>query len=302
MATVVSKFQRDYLFSVQGNQDRTQYYTVQPPLTIEFDIVRNTFASANTGRFRIYNLSETIRRNLYHVRYDITENDYQRVQMFAGYKTSKQLPMVFLGNVFTASTKRAGTDWITDIEAFDGGVGMLTGQISLTRPKGWSTEEILRTLVGVMPFIKFGAVGDISVSNTRGISMAGNAWDVFKRLVGDGSSFIDMQNAYGLREGEYLVKPGQVELILGPHNIIGTPRRIGAIIEVDLVFEPGAFVGQAVTIESLETVYNGTYQLRGIRHRGTISEAICGEAITTLSLWVGTQIPGGRGLRAVNTQ
>lgn len=295
--TTTAKFQRDYLFSIQGNQDKTQFFSAQPPLTIEFDIVRNTFASANTGRFRIYNLAESTRKNLFHVRYDIDEKNYQKVQMFAGYKTNKQLPMVFLGNVFTASTKRAGPDWITEIEAFDGGVGMLTGQISLTKPKGWSAQEVLKTLVGVMPYTQFGAAGDITATNTRGISMIGNAWDIFKRIVGDGVAFVDMNNVYGLKENEYIVKPGQIELIVGSHNILGTPRRVGAIVEVDMVFEPSVFVGQAVTINSLETVYNGTYQLRGIHHRGTISEAVCGDAITTLSLWIGTKV-----LQAVQTK
>jgi len=292
-----AKFQRDYLFSIQGNIDKTEFFSITPPLTIEFDIVRNTFSSANTGKFRIYNLAENVRRNLFHVRYDIDEKNYQKVQMFAGYKTNKQLPMVFLGNVFTASTRRTGTDWITEIDAFDGGVGMLTGQISLTKPAGWSAAEVMKTLVGVMPYTQFGAVGDITVNNTRGISMAGNAWDIFKRIVGDGISFIDLQNVYGLKENEYLVKPGQIELLLGPNNILGTPRRVGAIVEVDIIFEPAVFVGQAVTINSLETVYNGSYQLRGIHHHGTISEAFCGEAITTLSLWVGTKT-----LQAVQTK
>jgi len=295
--TTTVKFQRDYLLSVQGNLDKTQYYSVKPPLTIEFDIVRNTFASANTGRFRIYNLAESTRRNLFHVRYDIDEKKRQRVQLFAGYKSNKKLPLVFLGDVFTAGTKRSGTDWITDIESFDGAIAMYNGQISLTKEAGWETKEILQTLVGVMPTAEFGAVGDFKTSNSRGVSMAGNAWDIYQRIIGDGKAFIDMQKVYGLQENEYLVKPGQVELVIGSNNIIGTPRRDGAIIEVDIIFEPSVFIGQAVTINSLETVYNDTYQLRGIHHRGTISEAICGDALTTLSLWVGTKT-----LKAVQTK
>jgi hypothetical protein len=127
--------------------------------------------------------------------------------------------------------------------------------------------------------------------------MAGNAWDIYRRIVGDGVAFVDMQHVYGLKENEYLVKPGQIELILGPNNILGTPRRIGAIVEVDMIFEPSVFIGQSVTINSLETVYNGTYQLRGIHHSGIISESVSGAATTTLSLWVGTQT-----LKAVQTK
>jgi len=108
---------------------------------MEFDIVPHTSPPPTPGKFRIYNLAESTRRNLFHVRYDIDNDKYQRVQMFAGYKTNKQLPLVFLGNVFPASTQRSGPDWITEIEAFDGGVGILSGQISLTKPKNWSAPR-----------------------------------------------------------------------------------------------------------------------------------------------------------------
>lgn len=295
--TTTTKFKRSCLLSVQGSLDKTKFYSITQPLTIEFDVVRNTFASPNSGRFRIYNLSENVRKDIFHVRYDSDEVNRQRVQFFVGYETNQQLPLIFLGDVFIAGTKRIGPDWITDIDCFDGGVGMNSGQISLNRPAGWTAEEILTTLFGSMPYVKFGAIGDIHYDNSRGISMVGNAWEIAERMVGEGLLFIDNHKAYAINENEFIVKPGQIELILGPNNIIGTPRREGAIIEVDMILEPSVFIGQAVTINSLETVYNDTYKLMGIHHRGTISGAVCGEAITTLSLWTGTKT-----LRSVQTK
>ncbi len=56
-----------------------------------------------------------------------------------------------------------------------------------------------------------------------------------------------------------------------------------------MIFEPRMFVNQLVALESTESYFNGEYAVMGITHRGTISGAICGDAITTLSLWSGQQ-------------
>ena len=288
MNTTTPKFQRTYLLSVQSTVDRTQYFSLTPPFTLEFDINRTMNSNANTGRFRIYNLAKDTRNGMFHVRYDTSKAHYQRIQMFAGYLTNNIRPLIFIGNVRVCGTQRQGPDWITDIDAFDGGVGMLVGQAFIERKAGWTASDVLKTLVGTMPFTQFGAVGDISIQNTRGLSMAGNSWDVCSRLVGKNLAYIDLNKAYFHKENEYLKRPGQIELILGSDNIIGTPKREAAIIEVDMIFEPSVFMGQAVKLQSLQSIYDGTYQVRGIRHRGTISGAICGEATTTLTLWTGT--------------
>jgi len=281
------KFQRTYLLSIQGRNDKSITYSVVPPLTVEFDIVRNLWGGANTGKFRIYNLAANTRNDLFHVRYDSEEKEYQKIVFSAGYANSKEIPVIFLGNVRVCGTQRSGVDWITEIDAYDGDIGMICGQISISIPATWTEEQILKTLVGKMPFTQYGAKGDIKIQRKRSISMVGPAWEVCKRLVGDSLAYVDMNTAYFINENEYIARPGQEELVIGPRDILGTPRKEGGVLELDIIFNPSVFVAQAVTIESKQTIFNNTYQLRGIRHRGVISEGICGEAITTLQLWTG---------------
>lgn len=287
--TTLGKFGRTYLLSIQGNNGSQTIYSVQPPLTLEFEVVRNMWGGANSGKFKIYNLAEKTRNNLFHVRYDTAIENAQTIRLFAGYESRGNVPMVFFGNVRRCSTMRKRVDWITDIDAWDGGLGMILGQISLEKSgKDWSAEEILRTISGTMPYVQFGAVGDISIKSSRGISMAGNSWDIARKMVGSGClMFVDNGMSYAIKETEYLVKPGATELIVGPNNILGTPRIDAGIMEVDMIFEPSVFVAQSVSVTSLNSIYNGTYQLRGFRHAGTISGAICDKAITTLQLWTG---------------
>ena len=290
IATTTNKFGRNYLLSVQGNrQSGGDTYSIQMPLTLEFEVERNMWGQANSGRFRIYNLAEKTRNNLFHVRFDTAIENAQMIRMFAGYDSQHNAPMIFFGNVRRCTTMRKKVDWITDIDAWDGGLGMVVGQITLEKKSAnWSPEEIMRTISGSMPFVQYGAIGNINIKSSRGVSMAGNSWDVAGRLFGAGVlRFVDNGMTYAIKETEYLVKPGATTLIIGPDNIIGTPRIDAGVMEVDIIFEPSVYVAQAVQVTSLNSICNGTYQLRGFKHAGTISGAVCDKAITTLQLWTG---------------
>lgn len=289
MAITTEKFQRDYLLQVQRSENSSETISITPPLSLEFDINRNVFSDANTGKFTIYNLAPETRAALYHDRYRIYARDYQKIQMFGGYNTSRSRPLIFLGNVFTAVSQRVGPDWKTTIEAFDGGVGLLTGHIKLVKPAGWNVQDLARSVAGTMDYVQFGALGDVAIKNSRAVAMSGSSFEIFRRLVGDGLAFVDNGKLFGIGENEYLMKPGETALVLNPGNILGTPLRGEGYLEVNIVFEPGVFIGQLANLTSQEAVYNGQYQVRGIRHRGVISEAVCGEAITTLTLWTGGQ-------------
>lgn len=279
-----AKFQRDYILQIQSNRDPDQFFYLKPPLTLHFDISRSTLTSANFARLSVINLAPDTRAAIFHDRMRITANDYQKMALYAGYETTEK-NLVFLGNVFEATSQKNGTDWRTDMNGFDGGVGLLSGHIALTTPAGWTMEQVLKKLTGAMDFVSFGAVGNMVVKNSRAVSMSGAPWEIFQRLVGDGLAFCDNGNVYALMENEYLVKPGMEEYVYGPDNIIGSPRRGDATVEVDVVFEPGVFIGMPISLRSLEPVYNGRYQLRAIRHRGTISGAVGENAITTLTLF-----------------
>jgi hypothetical protein len=304
-----SKFGRNYLLSVEGNSHSgKEFYSFQMPLTLEFEITRTMFSGVNEGKFRIYNLSEKTRNNLFHLRFDTDLKNAQSIRLFAGYDSQGTSPMIFFGNIRYCTTMRHKTDWITDIDAWDGGLGMMLGQISLSKETAkWSAEEIFKTLTGTMPFVQYGATGNINIKRSRGVSMVGNSWDIARRLLGAHClRFIDNGLSFAINENEYLVRPGAVLLIVGPKNIIGTPRINAGILEVDIIFEPSLFVAQAVQVTSLNSICNGTYQLRGFKHSGTISGSVCGKAITTLYLYTGilglAGIPYNAKLNPVNVK
>ena len=282
------KFGRTYSMKIQID-DELEAVEIDYPMTLEFNVVRNTFASANTGSFTIYNLGEDRRRQIFHDRYDVQL--YRQIILQAGYSSEQNTPLstIFQGNVRSAYSYKRKQDWTTVIEGWDGGYGILNGQISQSVSTNQTMSQIIQSLVKAMPNVSAGTIDVPDIQKSRGVSLFGNAWDIIRRLTGNNTGYIDNENVNVVGQGTYVTPPDGIPLITSDTGLLGTPRKLGALLEVDMIFEPRIFINQLVDLESLESYYNGQYAVMGITHRGTISGAICGDAITTLSLWSGVQ-------------
>ena len=282
------KFGRTFSLRVQIDDDLNSV-EIDYPSTLEFNVVRNTFASANTGSFTIYNLGIDRRRQIYHDRYDTL--NYRQIILQAGYESQQNTPLstIFQGNVQSAYSFKRKQDWTTKLECFDGGYGILNGQASVSLGAGWSANEAIKQLAGSMPNVTVGTLSLPDVQSSRGLSLFGNAWDIIRRLTGNNTTFIDNEKVNAVAQGTYITPPDGIPLISSDTGLLGTPRKLGALLEVDMIFEPRIVINQLVALESEETYYNGQYAVMGFTHRGTISGAVCGDAITTLSLWAGVQ-------------
>lgn len=284
------KFIRDYTLQVQSNRGiATDQYAISSPITLEFDISRNIMSEANYAKFTLYNLAPDTRAAIYHDRMRVNPRAFQQIKLIAGYKSSNQRSLLFLGNIRTANSQRRGPDWITSIDAMDGGMCFVSGQVGLTIPVGATAETVAKMLTKSMDFVSFGAVGNVTFRNSRPIAMSGAAYEIAQRVYQNSNFFIDSGITYILNDNEFLVKPGEMDLVLNSGNIIGSPRRQEGWIDVDVIFEPGAYPAQRAILSSRDGVYNGQYIVRGIKHSGTISGSVCDKAVTTLSLWSGNK-------------
>ena len=308
MANSEPKWQRDYVLQVDGRMpmkpsdgkmipdpDNQNHHVVTMPLTVMFDINRKMLATAQTGHFKIYNLKEETRRDLYHVWYEADQAYRQSVNFFAGYQSQgNNQKLLFSGYINVCRSYRSGPDWITEIEAFDGGMGNTVGMVSMTIPKSPDGKPIdgaklIKLLTGTMPFTQFGACGNFSINPVRAISLVGSSLDMIERIRGVGGQvYVDNGNMYALKDNEYIVKPGMQGIEINSDQILGSPMREGSVITVTTILEPSVYVGAVCKLTSQDQDYNGDWQIRGVQHRGTISAGVCGEAITTLNLWAGT--------------
>lgn len=296
------KFGRNYSLSIQL-QDGS-LLTVELPFTIEFDITRNILSSANVCQIRIYNLSEN-NRNL--IRFDFSNyGTVRKISLQAGYGLN--LPVVFKGNITQAWSVREGVNFITTIECFDGGEAFINGisPDSTIFPEGTPMKTVYETLLDNLPNVNIGVIGPSFILDKSGgplVTSRSNSYngllaDIITELSGR-AFFIDNGTANILGNNECL--EGQVALIDASTGLLNTPLREDNIVTFDMIFEPGIVIGQIIELNSLTNNalssintsstdnVNGFYKIVSTKHRGMISESVCGDAITTLEFFLGPQ-------------
>lgn len=276
------KTDRNYLLSVEAIGG--QKLTLGLPLTVEFEVKRDTLASANTATFRVFNLTEQKRNLLYKDRYD-TEV-FRAIQFRAGY--DRTTPMVFNGTVSQCYSQREGTNMVTTIEAYDGAFQMTNGWTAFTQSAGATAADTIRTLARSLPGnLAEPIVGTFNAISKRGEVLFGNTWDLIVGKTG-GLANIDNGQVKALQDDEVFV--GVLPVIESASGLLNSPRRSQATLVVDILFEPRLTVGQVLELRSTTNrLFNGRYKVMGLHHRGTISPAVGGTYQTTASLWLGTQ-------------
>lgn len=277
------KFGRKYTLSIEVAGGQKTEITL--PLTVEFDVRRNSMSSANTANFRIYNLAERTRNLIYFDRYNITE--FRAIQFRAGYETFT--PLIFNGTVRQAYSFREGVNMVTDVECYDGGFQMVNGFTSQTIGIGTTATEVIRSLASTLPGLTAEPiVGTFNAINKRGEVLFGNTWQIISQKSA-GLAAIDNGQVKALQNNEVIT--GEIVEINSDTGLLGSPKRSDALIEFDMLFEPRLTIGQYVDLKSTTNrIFNGRYKVMGIHHRGTISRAIAGDAKTTVSLWLGTEV------------
>lgn len=282
----MAKFNRKFSLSVQTNTIDPKtglrtIVTIENPFTLEFDIVRNILGSANTCTLRIFNLSAVNRNQLRKNVYDYGVN--RSLVLRAGYESN--LPIAFSGNVMQCWSVREDNNFITQIECLDGGFAFVNGTTNTPFPAGTPMETILSSLVESLPGASKGAIGSYPGTLSRGNSYSGNTADLLVELTG-GGFFIDNGKANCLNDEECIATQS-IYLINSASGLLGTPLLENNIVHFDMLFEPQLQIGTQIQLETTTgpNQLNGFFKVIGVKHRGTISDAVCGNAITTVSLF-----------------
>ena len=275
------KFGRSYILNIGLQNGGT--LVIEPPFTVEFDITRNILTSANVCQIRIYNLS-LLNRN--QIRFNVFDtNDFRPISFKAGYDTN--LPTVFEGNITQAWSVREGTNMITQIECFDGGFAFANAQTNTQFQSGTPQKDIITNLASSLPGVAVGSIGNYPGVIGRGNTYSGNTADILRDLT-NGGFFIDNGKANCLGNSE--CTPAGINLINSSSGLLGTPLREQTLLTFDMLFEPRVVVGQKIQLQSItDANFNGFYKIISVKHRGMISQAVCGNAITSLGMFYGPE-------------
>lgn len=260
------------------------------PLTCIFQVIKDVTFNSGTGIFRIYNLSADTRSDIYR---DIFElGNYRGITFAAGYD-SEELPQVFQGNIKQAFSYRQGPDWITEIEAYDGGDDVENTIANITLPSNpfpYNIRDLALSIIGQFPNVSAGSFGDLQsgvLKPSRGITVSGNAWDLITRSIKPfgGFAFINNEQVNIVNQWEYIINEGGVEEINEEIGMIGTPKLQSNLVKVQLIFEPRLEPQQKVHLTTLESRMSGDYTVARLIHQGIISGAICEDLSTEATLF-----------------
>jgi hypothetical protein len=284
------KFGRIYELTIEIDEKTKESVIIRNPITMQMNVTRNTLASANTANITIFNLAEKTRKRIYHDRIDTLT--YRRIVLKAGYEGNS--PIIFRGQLRMAYSSRQGTEWVTKIEAFDGGDAIINGFTSRTIPANVQTKDVLSKLISDMPHVNGSVIGDFTNTTSRGMALMGNSWNIAGTLIGDeGHNFIDNEKVIIKKFDECIA--GDITVINSATGLLETPQRQDERLDIKMLFEPRIVIGQIIELQCLETIFNGQYEVIGFQHTGIISESQGGACTTTMNLWLGTKL-----LRVIN--
>ncbi len=278
----MSKFGRLYKLGLELAGGRK--VEIALPITVDFEVRRETMASSQTATFKVYNLGEKLRDLIYKDRFNVAER--RAVQFRAGYD-DLGTPMIFNGTILQAYSERNGVDFVTTVECFDGGFAMANSYTSATFAAGSTREQVIKGLNSDLKGVAANPIlGSFPQRFVRGTSYIGNTWSYMVQLT-DGYAIIDNGQVKALKPNEVIAS--EIPLITAASGLLGSPKRSGSMLEFTMLFEPRFSLGQLVGLQSItNSIFNGAYKVMGFVHTGTISAAVAGDAKTEVSLWKGT--------------
>lgn len=258
------------------------------PFTLEFDITRSSYSSSNVAQLRLYNLSSYYRNLLTHDQNDPAQSTAIQVTLNAGYGPGPYWPIVFKGNTTRAYSVRQGVNFITVLECFDGGLAYANAYTTRQFSAGQDILQVYDALISdLAPFgVSTGAVSTYLGTLARGVSFSGNTIDILREL-SNGNFFIDNLAANVLSQSDAI--GGDSVVINAASGLLGTPIKENQILRFSILFEPRIVIGTLVNLQSItaSNVYNGPHKVVSVHHRGMISAAVSGDAITELEVQSG---------------
>ncbi len=233
---------------------------------MSFDIEKTKEIQPNKAKFQVFNLPERIRNKM-----QLT--DKAKVEFDAGYKTTTS--QVFTGNATHALSDVQGADWVTTIEAQEGGKAYRSSYVAKSYGPGTPYKTIIEDVV------KSFSVYKITPQITKVISSLGKAAPSGLTIDGPSAKVLnDVLNGLGLG---YSIQNGQLQILktgvgsdLPPvklgydSGLVGIPQ-LGektdkATVSFQSLLQGELFPGRKVLLAS--PGIKGTFVCDNVKHRG----------------------------------
>ena len=275
-------------FAIQIQTVTGGMITIQSPLTLDFNVSRRISGSCNTGTFRILNLSQATRSQIYKPWHN--NKNIRKIEVQAGYGSALQT--IFKGNVIECVSYRpeGSVNVITDISGQDGEWASKNTYSNLPVGAGVTQQEALRMMASDLEKqgIKIGQISSLFNEIFKKGRSFGPPLTTLQHIRNEtkGNFWIDLETLFCLTDNEYAGTDSVV--ISSQTGLLGSPKTDGNVVTCEVLFEPAFKVGQQAILSSLvNPQLNEIYRVQGFTHSGTISGAVGGKLKTTVDLWEG---------------
>lgn len=299
-----------YCFDVSNNL----WLRITLPIALDFEISRNNLASTNTCRFTLYNLSKNTRDLMFRdvldigkpynpketgfievgkaeetIKEKVGESKLRNyVQLFAGYKSSKTMYLVFSGCVLSAYSYKQGVDYVTEINGYSVNLKDPLTYISYIAKAGSTYESVIRNIATQLIGLE-----EVKIDETLGRKLfekdtviMGTAEDILINQFGF-KPYVD-NNCLNVFSDSTIIKNegDKVITLTADKGLLESPRRTQNGVKINMLFEPSLRVGQIVSLNyGMEQTYNETqFVVSGFRHSGSISTVRDSQTVSEVEL------------------
>lgn len=165
-------------------------------LKIVFSIEKTDSADPNKSKIQIYNLSQDT-----HAKVAVAGN---HITLRAGYE-DETVAAIFFGDVLKGARRKDGTEFITELEVFDGRTAVMSGQVSVSYAMGTEARTIVQAFVDAIG-LSYKGMENVPADEAypHGYSFIGMAADGLKDVLNRYDLTFTIQN-----EMLFIIRPGE---------------------------------------------------------------------------------------------
>lgn len=248
-------------------------------LQVTFDISKSSDNSqhSNSASIEIYNLSDKSLK--------ILETDYPAAVFYVGYEKESEVKLLFAGQVVGVTTRKNGTDRVTQLLMGVGYTELNHSSISKLVPAGKTVKDVVEELRKGFPNISRGIYNGSNLSSPliNGYSLSGtlkeeldtlaDSYKLEWRVDGDVLYVNDKDRAENENfNSAYVISPssGLIEI---PYYTSGEKRRSKKDkakkhgVQFSMLINPSVYAGQVVKLE--DTDIHGWFKVDSVRYSGS---------------------------------
>jgi hypothetical protein len=228
-------------------------------MRIVFTCEKSITGGLNRLNLQVYGLSESSRLSIVK---DAEQRKRIPIVLRCGYQGNVET--IFQGTIHKSSNDREGADFISTIEALDGGEDYLSGWTSQTvRTKQQAVDAVLAAL----PNTQRGKLTQLK-EITRPKVLVGNPLKVLPSLLQPGETFyIDNEQLFIVKQGE--VVQSFVPLVAARTGLLNTPQRESQKLTFETLMNPALKLGARCDVQSVNAPYlNGVLKIESMSYTG----------------------------------